>query len=189
MQPLTPPPPLTPTHPPCRVQALVELENKADALRGMLEAVMDDEDELREINLSNRPRREERRKQRDVDRMKRQLERWARGGGVCGGVGGGTGGEWRQGSVMCAGLVGGGGEGRGGRVSLRTLAQATGGWRRRNRSGVGRNRLKATGVLRVGQQQMGCQISMCSEQLICRRKRSRVIPTSPVEYGSSSTIG
>lgn len=56
-------------------QALVELENKADMLREMLEQIMDDEDELREINLSSRPRREERRKQRERERMERQLTR------------------------------------------------------------------------------------------------------------------
>jgi hypothetical protein len=41
----------------------------------MLEQIMDDEDELREINLSSRPRREERRKQRERERMERQLTR------------------------------------------------------------------------------------------------------------------
>eukprot|EP00878_Enallax_costatus_P009886 GHUV01010323.1.p1 GENE.GHUV01010323.1~~GHUV01010323.1.p1 ORF type:complete len:671 (+),score=155.93 GHUV01010323.1:200-2212(+) len=56
-------------------QTLVELENKADTLREMLEQIMDDEDELRELNLSSRPRREERRKQRERDRMERQLTR------------------------------------------------------------------------------------------------------------------
>jgi hypothetical protein len=43
----------------------------------MLEQIMDDEDELRELNLSSRPRREERRKQRERDRMERQLTRCA----------------------------------------------------------------------------------------------------------------
>lgn len=56
-------------------QALVELENKADAIRNMLEELMDDEDELRELNLSSRPRREERRRQRERDRLERELER------------------------------------------------------------------------------------------------------------------
>ena len=56
-------------------QALVELENKADTLREMLEQIMDDEDEIRELNLSSRPRREERRKQRERERRERQLER------------------------------------------------------------------------------------------------------------------
>ena len=42
----------------------------------MLEQIMDDEDELRELNLSSRPRREERRKQRERDRMERQLTRY-----------------------------------------------------------------------------------------------------------------
>jgi hypothetical protein len=46
-------------------------------LREMLEQIMDDEDELREINLSSRPRREERRKQRERERMERQLTRSA----------------------------------------------------------------------------------------------------------------
>lgn len=56
-------------------QALVELENKADTLRGMLEEAMDDEDELRELNLSSRPRREERRRTRERNRLERELER------------------------------------------------------------------------------------------------------------------
>lgn len=55
--------------------ALVELEAKADKLRSMLEELMDDEDELRELNLSNRPRREERRRQRERERLERELER------------------------------------------------------------------------------------------------------------------
>lgn len=37
---------------------------------------MDDEDEMRELNLSSRPRREERRRQRERDRLERELERW-----------------------------------------------------------------------------------------------------------------
>lgn len=49
-------------------------------LREMLEQIMDDEDELREINLSSRPRREERRKQRERERMERQLTRYDRTG-------------------------------------------------------------------------------------------------------------
>lgn len=56
-------------------QDLVQLENKADQLRELLEQIMDDEDELTEINLSSRPRREERRKQRERDRANRQLSR------------------------------------------------------------------------------------------------------------------
>ncbi|KAJ9527078.1 hypothetical protein QJQ45_025221 [Haematococcus lacustris] len=55
--------------------ALVELENKADTLRNMLEELMDDEDELRELNLSSRPRREERKRQRERERLERELER------------------------------------------------------------------------------------------------------------------
>ena len=51
---------------------------QADMLREMLEQIMDDEDELREINLSSRPRREERRKQRERERMERQLTRCGR---------------------------------------------------------------------------------------------------------------
>lgn len=56
-------------------QALVELENRADMLRNMLEELMDDEDELQEFNLSSRPLREERRKQRERERLERELER------------------------------------------------------------------------------------------------------------------
>ena len=44
--------------------------------RNMLEEVMDDEDELREMNLLSRPRREERRKLRERERLERELERW-----------------------------------------------------------------------------------------------------------------
>ncbi len=54
---------------------LVELEQKADTLRNMLEELMDDEDELRELNLSSRPRREERRRQREREKLERELER------------------------------------------------------------------------------------------------------------------
>lgn len=54
---------------------LRQLLPQADTLREMLEQIMDDEDELRELNLSSRPRREERRKQRERDRMERQLTR------------------------------------------------------------------------------------------------------------------
>jgi hypothetical protein len=43
----------------------------------MLEELMDDEDELREMNLLSRPRREERRRQRERERLERELERWA----------------------------------------------------------------------------------------------------------------
>ena len=45
-------------------------------LRNMLEELMDDEDELRELNLSSRPRREERRRQREREKLERELERW-----------------------------------------------------------------------------------------------------------------
>ncbi|KAG1674277.1 hypothetical protein FOA52_013466 [Chlamydomonas sp. UWO 241] len=55
--------------------ALVELEQKADTLRNLLEELMDDEDELREMNLTNRPRREERKRQRERERLERELDR------------------------------------------------------------------------------------------------------------------
>jgi hypothetical protein len=42
----------------------------------MLEELLDDEDELRELNLSSRPRREMRREQRERARLERELERW-----------------------------------------------------------------------------------------------------------------
>lgn len=35
---------------------------------------MDDEDEMREMNLSSRPKREERRRQRERDRLERERE-------------------------------------------------------------------------------------------------------------------
>ncbi len=41
----------------------------------MLEEMMDDEDEVREMNLSSRPVREERRRQREIDRIERGRER------------------------------------------------------------------------------------------------------------------
>eukprot|EP00798_Chlamydomonas_sp_ICE-L_P017634 gene17634-23977_t len=55
--------------------ALVELETKADTARKILEELMDDDDELRELNLSSRPRREERRRQRERTKLERELER------------------------------------------------------------------------------------------------------------------
>jgi hypothetical protein len=44
--------------------------------RDMLEEVMDDEDEVREMNLSSRPLREERRRQRERERIERGVERY-----------------------------------------------------------------------------------------------------------------
>eukprot|EP00191_Tetraselmis_sp_GSL018_P013445 CAMPEP_0177587082 /NCGR_PEP_ID=MMETSP0419_2-20121207/5438_1 /TAXON_ID=582737 /ORGANISM="Tetraselmis sp., Strain GSL018" /LENGTH=569 /DNA_ID=CAMNT_0019077061 /DNA_START=238 /DNA_END=1946 /DNA_ORIENTATION=- len=62
--------------------SLVDIESKADTLREVLEDLMDDEDEMREMNLSSRPRREERRRQRERERLERErdfeLEREAR---------------------------------------------------------------------------------------------------------------
>ncbi len=43
----------------------------------MLEEMMDDEDEVREMNLSSRPLREERRRQREIERIERGRERCA----------------------------------------------------------------------------------------------------------------
>eukprot|EP00798_Chlamydomonas_sp_ICE-L_P011460 gene11460-34171_t len=54
---------------------LVELETKADTVRKILEELMDDDDELRELNLSSRPRREERRRQRERKKLEQELER------------------------------------------------------------------------------------------------------------------
>ena len=54
--------------------SLVDIESKADALREVLEDLMDDEDEMREMNLSSRPQREERRRQRERDRLERERE-------------------------------------------------------------------------------------------------------------------
>jgi hypothetical protein len=62
-------------------QLLVELESKAENLRDLLEEMMDDEDEIRELNLSSRPKREEKRRQRERDRLEREMEReWAERG-------------------------------------------------------------------------------------------------------------
>eukprot|EP01025_Chloroclados_australasicus_P014665 TRINITY_DN16890_c1_g1_i3.p1 TRINITY_DN16890_c1_g1~~TRINITY_DN16890_c1_g1_i3.p1 ORF type:complete len:546 (-),score=69.89 TRINITY_DN16890_c1_g1_i3:727-2364(-) len=55
-------------------QVLVELKTKADSLRELLEEVMDDDDELREFNLSSRPRREERRRNREREKIQRDLD-------------------------------------------------------------------------------------------------------------------
>ena len=41
----------------------------------MLEEIMDDEEEVQQINLSSRPLREEQRKQRDRQRLEREMER------------------------------------------------------------------------------------------------------------------
>eukprot|EP00798_Chlamydomonas_sp_ICE-L_P008766 gene8766-33630_t len=54
---------------------LVELETKAQTVRRLLEELMDDDDEMRELNLSSRPVREERRRQREREKLERELER------------------------------------------------------------------------------------------------------------------
>ena len=43
--------------------------------RDMLEELMDDEGEIRDMNLSSRPLREDRRKQRERERLAREMER------------------------------------------------------------------------------------------------------------------
>lgn len=59
-------------------QLLVELESKAANIQELLEEIMDDDDEIRELNLSSRPIREEKRRQRERDRLEREMEReWA----------------------------------------------------------------------------------------------------------------
>lgn len=45
------------------------------ARRDLLEELMDDEDEVRELNLSSRPKREEKRRQRERERLEREMER------------------------------------------------------------------------------------------------------------------
>lgn len=55
--------------------ALVELDAKSDSLRELLEEMLDDEDELREFNLTSRPRREERKRLREREKIERDLER------------------------------------------------------------------------------------------------------------------
>jgi hypothetical protein len=47
---------------------------QADTLREVMEDLIDDEDEMREMNLSSRPKREERRRQRERDRLERERE-------------------------------------------------------------------------------------------------------------------
>ena len=56
-------------------QLLVELESKAENLRDVLTELMDDEDEVRELNLSSRPIREEKRRQRERERLVLEMER------------------------------------------------------------------------------------------------------------------
>ncbi|CAG9467359.1 unnamed protein product [Pedinophyceae sp. YPF-701] len=77
---------------------LVELESRSDTVSTLLEEVLDDEDELREFNLTSRPSREEKRRNRELVRLEREMhgERWRReegpwGGGEYGGVAGGNG--------------------------------------------------------------------------------------------------
>ena len=55
-------------------QALVELESRADTLREVLEEVLDDDDEVREMNLTSRPAREEKRRTRERERLERDIE-------------------------------------------------------------------------------------------------------------------
>lgn len=43
----------------------------------MLEELMDDEDEMRDMNLSSRPGREEKRRVRERDRLEREMERYS----------------------------------------------------------------------------------------------------------------
>jgi len=43
--------------------------------RDMLEELMDDEDEVRDMNLSSRPSREERRRAREREKIERGMER------------------------------------------------------------------------------------------------------------------
>lgn len=47
---------------------------KADTLREVLEDLMDDEDEMREMNISTRPQRGERRRQRERERLERERQ-------------------------------------------------------------------------------------------------------------------
>ncbi|DBA94685.1 TPA: hypothetical protein ACH3X1_002247 [Trebouxia sp. C0004] len=56
-------------------QQLVELESRAENIVNMLEELMDDEDEMRDMNLSSRPGREEKRRVRERDRLEREMER------------------------------------------------------------------------------------------------------------------
>ena len=53
-------------------QILVQLEDRAEALRDMLEELMDKEEEMVELNLSSRPVREERRRHRERERLERE---------------------------------------------------------------------------------------------------------------------
>lgn len=62
-------------------QRLVELESKAENLRDTLEELMEDEDEIIQLNLSSRPKREEKRRQREREKIEREMEReWAERG-------------------------------------------------------------------------------------------------------------
>lgn len=48
--------------------------------RDLLEELMDDEEEFIQLNLSSRPKREERRKQRERERLEREIEQELAGG-------------------------------------------------------------------------------------------------------------
>ena len=52
------------------------LLSQAALCRDMLEELMDDEDEVRDMNLSSRPSREERRRVREREKIERGMERW-----------------------------------------------------------------------------------------------------------------
>ncbi|KAK9803476.1 hypothetical protein WJX73_006233 [Symbiochloris irregularis] len=55
--------------------SLVELESKAASLRALLEELMDDEEELAQLNLSTRPLREDKQRNRERKRLQRGQER------------------------------------------------------------------------------------------------------------------
>jgi len=64
--------------PGCCKEAMRELHSASDLrlwCRELLEDIMDDEDELKDFNLSSRVEREERRRQRERGRLERELER------------------------------------------------------------------------------------------------------------------
>jgi len=128
-----------------RVKALlVELESRAATVVEVLEQVLDDEDELRDFNLTSRPLREEKRRTRERLRLEREMELQAsrrressgddggdtggNGGGGGGGIGGGGSGltmmsgpiSGFRGLGSDSSAIGGGGGGGGGSSSSGT---------------------------------------------------------------------
>jgi hypothetical protein len=68
----------------------------------MLEELMDDEGEIRDMNLSSRPKREERRRQRERERLEREMDREHRADGGQGSSLEWSSAGWDNGDKPCA---------------------------------------------------------------------------------------